>query len=128
MKKEMVYLQLNSRGYGSKFDLTTIDVVMPKAEVPEEVIEAIAEIPREKDEWGLPIYKKEQVIIDFIDSLPIEMQEKFYNNQNDMFAIDREDWIRDQYKVLGLTRTNNVIEVNFGQKKSANKSTAKTFK
>lgn len=118
-----VVLKMQGRMFGSKFDGDKWSVEFAADRVPTDVLEALAEVPVEKDEWGLPIYKKEQIILDWIDTLSIEEQEPFMNAENEIFPflqIDTEDWIRQEYKMQELRRTRaNVIEVNFGQKNKA---------
>lgn len=92
LKKKATHVyQIQNRGYGSIFDGT-----YTKFQVCDDCdIEDFQKWVDEKPIWnnGYEVYKYENDIIEFIDSLPLESQELFYNRFDSDGYMDAQDWI-----------------------------------
>lgn len=90
---------LKDRGYGSEFDNldTKLQLCQDCLEGKHEELEKwfSEKCKLDKNEFYFEIYKYENELKKFIDSLEIEGQELFYNTfEKNHVTVDREDWIK----------------------------------
>ena len=83
--------QIQNRGYGSIFDSTYTKFQVCDDCDSEDFQVWVDEEPVWNDEYE--VYKYEDNIIEFIDSLPLESQELFYNRFDDNEYMEGQDWI-----------------------------------
>lgn len=92
LKKKATHIyQIQNRGYGSIFDSTYTKFQVCDDCDSEDFQKWVDEEPIWDDEYE--VYKYEDNIKEFIDSLPLESQELFYNRFDRDEYMDAQDWI-----------------------------------
>lgn len=101
-KDELKKYYLNRYEYGSKFDNMVTYLQICNECSPEGIEEWFNEKPEMKHDC-YAVYKYEQNIIDFIDTLPIQGQELFWNRCVSgaiAYYMDSQDWIDMKLGIL----------------------------
>ena len=101
-KDELKKYYLNRYEYGSKFDNMVTYLQICNECSPEGIEEWFNEKPEMKHDC-YAVYKYEQNIIDFIDTLPIQGQELFWNRCASgaiAYYMDSQDWIDMKLGIL----------------------------
>ena len=92
LKKHATHVyQIQGRGYGSIFDSTYIKFQVCDDCDNEDFQKWVDEEPVWND--YCEVYEYENNIKEFIDSLPLESQELFYNRFNSEGFMEAQDWI-----------------------------------
>lgn len=92
LKKKATHIyEIKNRGYGSIFDSTYTKFQVCDDCDSEDFQVWVDEEPVWDDEYE--VYKYEDNIKEFIDSLPLESQELFYNRFDSEEYMNAQDWI-----------------------------------
>ncbi|MEL3959457.1 hypothetical protein NST17_20105 [Caldifermentibacillus hisashii] len=101
-KTDIHTYSISGRGYGSDFDSFNSELQLCSECTPKDIDVWFAETPEIKDGF-FEIYKYEENILSFIEALPLQGQELFYNRlacEAGAYKMNSQDWIDEKLGIL----------------------------